>query len=61
MAEGSISTSDLSSYVLDGLFESFGRRHRMMITFETKMLVNFSNETVRDGRIIYNRYTDIMI
>ena len=38
MAEGSISTSDLPSSVLDGLFDSSGEEtttvYRMMITFE---------------------------
>ena len=40
MVEGSISTSDLRSYVFEGLFYSFGEETiNQMITFETVMMM----------------------
>ena len=59
MAEGSISTSYLPTYVLDGLFYSFGEK-----TDYNDYVRNYhdvgelSNETDRDSGIIFDQYSD---
>ena len=65
MTEGSISTTDLPSYVLDCLYGSFGEEtiYRMMITFETKtVLVNFTMKlTVTAGLFLIDTCMPVMI
>ena len=60
MAEGSISTSDLPSYGLDGLFDSFGKETLL----EDDYIRSYDNvgelnhTTDHDSWIIVDRYMD---
>ena len=57
MAEGSISTSDLPSYVLDGLFDSFGDETILDDDYVKNYDVGkLNNETDHDSSIILYRY-----
>ena len=60
MSEGSFSTGDLPSHVLDGLFDSFGEETMSDDVYVQNYnnVGELNNETIHDSGIIFYRYSD---